>query len=767
MESSESPFSDLDIFADWSGDPADHVEVKLVVEIHCRPFLDKPVLNTRLPKEFVVDSSIQLAPPKATLAQLNDREPVERNSLTPERPIVNTDAGNSSIHPEYSSEQGIFLLDSPNDKYQSATLVSNVYTDPQEKHPLGNILHSRKRSAKTASLPDSISDSERPIRGIKNIRDNGSLSIHMSGALSNESKLNRPSLIPRPVGFFSHSHQASAPGRIPILNSGSGSECGSGYLLREKLAAMRKSTENVNVNSAPNTNVGTPRIDGGDGFMLSSSLAAIVDNTFDNAVNNLTEKAINKADDSSLPADGPADVSESRSNTLSNVVSCGTPCDIHNILDSYGAVDDYPNGPVEPLFSLQTPRSPLSPYGSFLDLSAPQLIHENGVFRIFCPRDVKPAIYKATISFIMPMEKGTPRGWLNFIIPGLPRLRNNCTGYLYFWTPPSQGIEFRTTYLKRHSLVESCMMGQFPIFEKLVIPVRPCDGRFYGFLKDFKVTQSIRADFADDEDQDAQTWVIKYHVVCTIHLIQRDFWAEKCGLTLYVYGGPDSEFSAHILESLDGFQTVNLNSSPDARIGIAEVQIICSPSNLSMFAITWKVRLPRNSPIWMPRIRGTMDTDGLVEDLEDRYTAAEANGTYEVVDVSPATKPDASTARDPDPGPKSNSTKGLWSVACFVLVFCSMYVVSRITYLLYNEGFFDGSLVIAADSVEETPVVDSPDTAVNMIIPVTDEAPVPAPVVPTVSVASTVPIAPTVPDSPAAIPLRDQVDYLLGWRGPY
>jgi hypothetical protein len=210
---------------------------------------------------------------------------------------------------------------------------------------------------------------------------------------------------------------------------------------------MRKSNENVNVNSTPNTNMDTPRIYGDDGFMLSSPLVAIVDNACDNAVKSSIGKAINEGNDSSLPA--AAYVSEgnngtkSRSDTLSNVVSCGTPCDIHNILDSYGAVDDYPNGPVEPLYSIQTPRSPLAPNGSFLDLSAPQLNHENGVFRIFCPRDTKPAVYKATISFIMPMEKGTPRGWLNFIIPGLPRLRNNCTGYLYFWTPPSKGFGVR------------------------------------------------------------------------------------------------------------------------------------------------------------------------------------------------------------------------------------------------------------------------------------------------------------------------------------
>lgn len=739
-------------------------------KIHCRPFLDKPVLNTRLPKKFVVNSSLELAPPKETLARLDDRELAERDSLTPERLIVNPNAGISSINPEYSSDPETILLDSPNDDFQGATIVNNVYTDPQENHPLGDIRHSRKRSAKTASLPDSISDSERPIGGIRNTRVEDSVSVHMSGTLSNESlKLNRRSFIPRPIGLFSHFHQASAPGRIPMLSPASGSESGSGYLLREKLAEMRKSTENVITNANAKSTVDTPIVHGDDGFVLSSPLAAKVDNTFDNALkfpiekvlDNSSKMAINKVNNSNLPAGGPTDVSEgkdgtkSRSDTLSNVVSCGTPCDVHDILNSYGAVDDYPNGPVEPLYFLRTPRSPLSPYGACLELSTPQLIHDNGVFRIFCPRDTQPTVYKATISFIMPMEKGTPRGWLNFIIPGLPRLRNNCTGYLYFWTPPGQGMEFRTTHLKRHSLVESCMMGQFPIFEKLVIPVRPCDGRFYGFLKDFKVTQSIRVDLYDEGDQELQTWLVKYHAICTIDLIQRDFWAEKCGLTLYVYGGPDTEFSAHLLEPREGFQTINLNSSPDARIGIAEVQIICSPANLSMFAITWKARMPRNSPIWMPRVRGTMNTDGFVEDLEDRYAKAEKDNTYEVMNVSPAPKPDDSRTCGPDPKAKSDSTRWSWSVACFILVFCIVSLVIRITYRLYDEGFFYEPFVVPADAAEGIPFVGSPDTAVDLIIPVHDQAPVPMPAV------ATFPVPPT------AVPLRDQVDYLLGWRRPY
>ncbi|KAJ5777562.1 hypothetical protein N7520_000808 [Penicillium odoratum] len=732
MDSAMSPFSDLDVFADWSGDPLDHVEVKMTVEIHCKPFLDKPILNTRLPKEFVVDYSLRLAEPRAelkeTLAQLHSRD-YERikTPFTPESRSANLYPGDSAIHLEYrsnSSEHATVLLDSPNGDFEGVTIVNNVHSPSQENHPLGNLGHSRKRSAKTASLPDSISDSDRPIGGFKH---KGSMSVHVSGTSSNESvRVYRPSFIPRPVSRFSnpHHHQASAPGRIAISMASSGSESGSGYLLGEKLAAMKRSANKNRI-------VDKSKIYGDDDGVMQSNPPAPITNKSSLAVNAFTDFCEGK--DGKLHSD-----------TISSEISCGTPCDIHNILDSYGVVDDYPIGPVESMYPVQTPRSPLSSYGSFFS-STPQLLHENGIFRIFCPREVQPAVYKATISFVLPLEKGTSRGWFNFVLPGLPRLQNDCTGYLYFWTPPGQGIEFRTTHLKRHTLGESCMMGQFPIFEKLVIPVRPCDGRFYGFLKDFKVTQTIRADLLVDNDP--QTWVIKYHAVCTIDLIQRGFWAEKCGLTLYVYGGPDAEFSAHLHEPRDGFQTIDLDFSPDTDMGISEIQIICTPSNLALFAITWKTRMPRNDPIWMPRIRSCMDTEGTIEDLEFRYMEAENDSSHEVVNVSPAPAPGVFTTRNP-PKSKPDDKKRSWSMTQFIILFCIVAVVSRIIYRLYDSGFFDMIFTAGEDDpfAATEPIDDS--LIGSMFVNMTDTAP-------------------QTPFVNITVPLRDRIDYLLGWRGPY
>ncbi|KAJ5949264.1 hypothetical protein N7454_000848 [Penicillium verhagenii] len=704
MELSESPFNDLDVYADWSGDPSDRVEVKIQVDIHCRPLLDKPILNTRVPKEFVKSSSLRITTSKDTLAVLDNPDLSERLQSTPGSPTMNTNSARGPIHPtSRASLSSTVIIDSPIDDFQGATIMNSpIYADLPDFHPLGHIRRSLKRNARTASLPDSVSDSDRPIGGFKH---KSSFSVQLPAASPTESiQLNRPSQIPRPVSFISHSHHATSPGRISFsLTPSSNSKFTPEYLPQENIPPVKKSSENGKSNGSP---------------LASSS-------------NNLANYS-NDAIDDSENKDG--DKSEILEN-FSMEGTCGTPCDLHYNQHSYGPVDEYPNGPVEPHDTSQSPDSPLSPYSSKYGSSTPQIIQENGVFRIFCPRDTKPSVYRATIEFLLPLEKGTPRGWFNLVIPGLPRLQNNNAGYLYFWFPPGQGVEFRTTHLKRHNLVESCLMGQFPIFEKVVIPVRPCDARFYGFIKDFAVTQTIRADILDNKDEDPGFFVVKYHAACAIDLIQRDFWAEKCGLTIYVYGGPDADFSAHLYGTLDEVRVMHLDSSPDARIGVSEIQIICSPSNLSMFVITWKARLPRKLPMWLPRIRSSLDTEGIIDELKDRYTVAEEKDNVEIVKIPPfhATR----LIRTPEPKTNIKLTRGrtvsISMISCLVA-----FVAVRIILRLYHNGLFMpvsfGGTDSDRDGLTVDPALDPQTDAVTL---------------------------------PTLIPLRDQIDYFLGWRGPF
>lgn len=50
MESTESPFMEMDVYADWSGDPSDEAEVKIVLEV-CSPILKlKPASHRNNPQ---------------------------------------------------------------------------------------------------------------------------------------------------------------------------------------------------------------------------------------------------------------------------------------------------------------------------------------------------------------------------------------------------------------------------------------------------------------------------------------------------------------------------------------------------------------------------------------------------------------------------------------------------------------------------------------------------------------------------------------------
>ncbi|KAJ5273420.1 hypothetical protein N7478_008545 [Penicillium angulare] len=804
MESSDSPFSDLDVYADWSGDPSDPVEVKIEVEIHCVPYLDKAILNARIPKNAVLSSSLQLAQPRKALAQPQDAIDSDETLVTPTNTAStrSTQAWSSSsvkhrpsFHPdsftEISDQDSIIVPDSPTDDFHGATIVPGSFgpmrtpiktrkrtlnvkkqtrpLDSEEKSPLADICHSRKRSAKTASLPDSVTDSDRPYGGYKH-KVGVSASVLESGASSSGSgstKSNRPSLIPRPVNIAhaqSHSLQTVtpispiSPMKIPVVKStlkasedGADDELKFGPLLKMEDTVLWSPTPNgvitdTDAKDQPKTSEQKP-----GQAVLSRPILPV------------TPTKNNRALAGS--ADTSDDVSsEASTGHLSTVVSCGTPCDIHRILDSYSASDDYWSAITDDVHP-QGIRSGHLHKNIALQSTLPQLVYENETFGIFCPANVQPATYKASITFIIPMEKGTLRGWLNFVIPGLPRLRNNDTGYLYFWTPPGQGIEVRTTHFKRHTIIESCMMGQFPIFEKVVIPVRPCDGRFYGFLKDFKVTQSIRSDILVKKCQ--QNFFMRYHAVCSIDLIQRVFWAEKCGLTIYVYGGPDGEFSCHLPDprDRDRFYAIHLDTATDSRVGISEIQIICSPSNLSMFAVTWDVPAPReNDSIWIPRIRSAVDTDGIIEDLQSRYFQAEEGRSYEVTNVSPT--PNVEILVRPKSRPDAKAKGWTWKI---IGVNClRLFVVitlGRLVHRLYLEYYPDiVPVVTTAESVAALSVVSEIIELIDFIEIIPDELDT---IDVTLLAADTGPV-PAIPatHTPTSIPIRDRVDYFLGWRGP-
>jgi hypothetical protein len=241
----------------------------------------------------------------------------------------------------------------------------------------------------------------------------------------------------------------------------------------------------------------------------------------------------------------------------------------------------------------------------------PQLILHNDILYVRTPHIVYSATYQIAISLKVTLQKGKSKDWWELAVSGLPRLAQFESGYLYFRTPPGQGMEFVTSSFKRHTLVESCLMAQFDSGKNLVIAFRKCNAEYYGQLKDYKVNTVIRMEMADDPS----SYLIKYNAVCSIDLINHNFWAEKCKFRLFVHGGPEGEFDAVFTAKKPLINSIRLQ--PD-RIGISRINIVSIPQALDMFMVSWEVNLPRSMGVtWQPWIKTTLYSEAEIILQED------------------------------------------------------------------------------------------------------------------------------------------------------
>lgn len=630
--------------------------------------------------------------------------------------------------------------------------ASSLWMDVTNSVPSPGAVVPRKRNSETASLPESVSDSERTYGGYKHRSrpsvDTGTVSS--SSSLSGTCK--RPSLIPRPVSDLSHVRPD--PAKVPLPPK-----------------------------SAPPLETDYKRLD--ERFTMSPDGQSGKGVQFSELSSPVTPSTLSPAGPG-----GKGLLHLEGLSKLSTVVSRGSPCDLSALSSETGSsasdVNDE-NSPPDGVAVVQQSGSSLLPGPG----NSPRLVLVNGVFSIRCPVGTEPGAYDVSITILLNLQKGRPRDWLELVVPGLPRLPNNGHGYVYFRTPSNQGIEVRTTHFKRHTLIDSCLMAQFLIPSKIVIPFRLCDAQFYGFLRDFKVTQAIRADVETHASAGSGSCLIKYHAVCSIDLIQRDFWSKQCGFFLYIYGGPQGEFTAQIVQSEQKLPTIHLGSDPDAKIGVSEVQVICAPSNLALFAVEWEVELPgQSASAWMPRIKASLDSGSVEVSLQAEFEEAKAAESGVVVRAeAPVGKSSKPTKRElihlieqdqeqrSPPRKKTAWWKTLFKILLeFIHFWNSIYVL----YLLAEnhslktqnkglQGLYHTLCQPEENGHIELEIVPG---LLTVTLPAASKTEVPMPVkntsaaTPTpgsIKIGDTDPTA--VPVSPT-LPLRDRVDYLLGWRGP-
>ncbi|RHZ43428.1 uncharacterized protein CDV56_101690 [Aspergillus thermomutatus] len=270
-------------------------------------------------------------------------------------------------------------------------------------------------------------------------------------------------------------------------------------------------------------------------------------------------------------------------------------------------------------------------------MSEPKLELKDGILFIRNRENVRSATYKFAITVSVLLEKDKSKGWSNLVIPGLPRMRAGESGFFLFLIPENHGLEFRTTNLQRYKIVENCFFAEFVNRGDLVVPLRVCDQKFYGIVKDFTVDQEIRAEHQvianlDHEGKDIQADVmINYTAMCSLRLHNRCFWAEKCCFFLRLDGGPDTRFHCRLEPQETGLQMINLESK-EIPVGVSYLQIICSPKDLEMFGVTWKVKLPGQQAInWLPRIYPVSSTtcESNRNNLRQIFTELEAEYSKE------------------------------------------------------------------------------------------------------------------------------------------
>ncbi|KAJ5195406.1 uncharacterized protein N7498_008844 [Penicillium cinerascens] len=724
MDASNSPFSNLDLWCDWSGEPNDPVEVVVSVEVWCTPYNHLPVLNTRTSSAMeIVKYGINLKEAKPEKAEsvsggLRTREPpIEiREVREPSTPADQVDTEDADLPDEYTpsvySDPDSTILRSAS-QVQDSGSPDPFYTRllaVDDETPLASP-NPRKRTAKAASLPDSVTDSERSYGGSKHKALTADSMKQIGSSTSKHST--KPSLIPRPVSSLGHFGREVTNNTLPV-SMDYRSALVEGYRRLEASFPLGVGKENdpIGRNSAERNRSNapspeTPRVSLGR-----------VERTGENR---------------------PLQDCES----FSTDVSQGSPPDmslLSSSLDSPTSLDNADSSGGVHLQQCDLPQRSSFPEPNHTPDTGPCLILTDGIFHVRTPIDMKPAAYEVSITISLPLQKGRPRGWWELIVPGLPRLARNEHGYVYFRTPPGQGMEFRTTHFKRYSLVESCLMAQFLIPSKLVLSLRPCESRFYGFLKDFKVTQAIRAEVVADEDKESLFHVIKYRAVCSIDLIQRDFWAESCGFHVWIHGGPEGEYLCHLPKERRRFQTIRLNASAPELIGVSELQIICNPTHLGMFVLAWEAKVPRQkSAMWMPRIKASLDKADIEEGLQAEFEVAESP---KMLDMVRADSKDSNELRNTRH--KGASFWKRFRQVCFGLLL--LLILARLAYRVHEIRCIcpvaEAQPVsgVQGEHINGTPVEESVPEPVKLLV-------------------QRVII-------PASMPLRDRIDYLLGWRGP-
>ncbi|OQE25549.1 hypothetical protein PENSTE_c006G00682 [Penicillium steckii] len=804
MDVPRMPFSNLDVCCKWSGDPHQDVEVEITVDIWCCPGTHLTVFDTRHPstcsvKSFTLNPKIESSDgstPKASKASSASAAPTESPiptlsppaSASKSAPVTparkSSDRGvsrSASSLPDAetpsncSDTESIIVL---NNLHQDGFLGEDILPDPfcadlslnaspaqsQERSPdqlnknndgqlPSSPLLPRKRSAKAASLPDSVTDSERGYGGFKTVAS----PISPSTSSTNGSRSCQRSLIPRPrpKTLDPEDKSQSVPSKASLPEHPNPAIETDVRRLENNISPLFKdrSKENIVRRAVRRKRMG------------SNIIPSLV-----------TPSKSSSPQDSQNQAD---------LEKVSTVAVTGSPCDFAGLMAE--------SGKTSPTDSSRESKGAIIAQSQYIcpsddlvvdDYTKPLLYFTGGKLYISSPNNVEASTYVANITLSVPLQEGRP-GWYELVVPGLPRLAPQEHGYVFFFVPLGYGMEFRTLHLRRYSLVEGCLMAQMLISNRIVIPLRVCDSNFFGYLKDFNVVQAIRADIVQtpEDEADEHFRLVRYRATCSVKLVQADFWADRCGFWLYIHGGPDDEFFCPMQSG--SFQEIHLDSSA-GRVGVTKVEVLCGRSNLEKFAITWEVKQVKDSPIWMPRIRASCSyelEDELEDELrgeiimrKDRGLLVSSSPGVGATNLAVTSDPPDNTAQ-PSQQPEKQSVEFQRECKRYALLLLGVFLVVFIFRLYWRVL---GNLCLEKQVPDEwcresDPVVQLSPGLDKLVIHFEGEDILEQPEQEEVDYVQLKVNEEAVSyekmdgengSDHGYVPLRDRLDYLLGWRGP-
>ncbi|KGO51701.1 hypothetical protein PEX2_008180 [Penicillium expansum] len=805
MEPHDSPLRNLDLWCDWSGFPEEPVSITIAMELQTygHPNLILPILNVQSPNTVKTPSWVIRLKPDST--QYDTDTPPEKEARrsghedsdeTEKYPANNgsvPDSGSIVVHdgPYDDDTQGVSrpTVDISGMYTQVDSLRSPASSDPRKSqvNSLGSPnSYSRKRSAKAASLPDSIPPDDEyqgtrhklmmtkidPLAELEPMSQDTSTLENVGSSTSlhrRSDSLDEISVAPESIPL----PQDSTPGLVPV------SPCATS----EHLSLNEKEVTVDNIPEPDETNIS--KID------LSGTEPLTEANLLHRNYDTLSTRGCNGS------LSDTEDNDREKEDLLLSLESIGSP--------SFFSCSGFHGPPLYPT-SAETIENH----------KKPKLILDNDILYVQAPPNVYSATYQIAIALKVRLQKGKSRDWWELVVSGLPRLAQFESGYLYFRTPPGQGMEFMTSSFKRHTLVESCLMAQFYGGKSLVVPFRKCNAEYYGQLKDYKVNTVIRAEVADANDP--SSYLIKYNAVCSVDLINHNFWAEKCKFNLIVHGGPEGEFNAMFAAKKPVINSVRLQPAPDSMgIGLSRINIISVPQALEMFIVSWEVTLPRGKAVtWLPWVKTTLsynDAETILQedymifgpneiippkqqrvDTRSRFSCGQS-GTFRQFEPPvmepPYLQREALLSHKPkvnrplfgkSPASKSTSTQTvatlaktpvaerkkprraarLWSLIKFFFqllgFLASVHTIYFSYLLLHNCGFREVYVYDLVDHTEDFSSINM-DKAGDTVLAGFDLQPEP--------IRFEVPqFVNTTPAAITPMPLRDRIDYLLGWRGP-